>query len=256
MNFYLAGQTDVGIVKSTNQDSLLVKKITTDYGGMVFAILCDGMGGLAKGELASATVIRAFDEWAQNELPILGQNGHIDDMSLKNQWERIILEQNVKIKNYGMSIGVNIGTTAVILLVTQNRYYLMNVGDSRAYLLSDDIRVLTKDQTLVEREVELGNITREQAEVDPRRSVLLQCVGASENVIPDMFYGDVMPNTAFLLCSDGFRHEITPEEIYANLNPDIILDSNEANSRLRMLITLNMQRNERDNITAALIKVQ
>ena len=67
----------------------------------------------------------------------------------------------------------------------------------RAYLLSDDIRVLTKDQTLVEREVELGNITREQAEVDPRRSVLLQCVGASENVIPDMFYGDVMPNTAF-----------------------------------------------------------
>ena len=184
MNFYIAGQTDVGIVKSTNQDSLLVKKITTDYGGMVFAILCDGMGGLAKGELASATVIRAFDEWAQNELPILGQNGHIDDMSLKNQWERIILEQNVKIKNYGMSIGVNIGTTAVILLVTQNRYYLMNVGDSRAYLLSDDIRVLTKDQTLVEREVELGNITREQAEVDPRRSVLLQCVGASENVIP------------------------------------------------------------------------
>ena len=97
---------------------------------------------------------------------------------------------------------------------------------------------MTKDQTLVEREVELGNITREQAEVDPRRSVLLQCVGASENVIPDMFYGDVMPNTAFLLCSD------------------IILDSNEANSRLRMLITLNMQRNERDNITAALIKVQ
>lgn len=256
MNFYIAGQTDVGIAKSTNQDSLLVKKIKTAYGEMVFSVLCDGMGGLAKGELASATVIRAFDEWAQNELPILGQNGHIDDMSLKNQWERIILEQNVKIKNYGMSIGVNIGTTAVILLVTQNRYYLMNVGDSRAYLLSDDITVLTKDQTLVEREVELGNITREQAEVDPRRSVLLQCVGASENVIPDMFYGDVMPNTAFLLCSDGFRHEITPQEIYANLNPDIILDSNEANSRLRMLITLNMQRNERDNITAALIKVQ
>ena len=79
MNFYIAGQTDVGIVKSTNQDSLLVKKITTDYGGMVFAILCDGMGGLAKGELASATVIRAFDEWAQNELPILGQNGHIQE---------------------------------------------------------------------------------------------------------------------------------------------------------------------------------
>ena len=134
MNFYIAGQTDVGIVKSTNQDSLLVKKITTDYGGMVFAILCDGMGGLAKGELASATVIRAFDEWAQNELPLLGQNGHIDDMSLKNQWERIILEQNVKIKNYGMSIGVNIGTTAVILLVLQWFSIIMSTSGPTASL--------------------------------------------------------------------------------------------------------------------------
>lgn len=92
-----------------------------------------------------------------------------------------------KIKQYGAGQGVNLGTTVVALLVTDRRYYLMNVGDSRAYLVNDKLIQLTKDQTFVGREIELGHMTIEQAKTDPRRNVLLQCVGASEIVNPDMF---------------------------------------------------------------------
>ena len=72
------------------------------------------------------------------------------------------------------------------MLLTQTRYYIMNVGDSRAYELTDGLKQLTNDQTFVAREVALGNMTPEQALVDERRNVLLQCVGASDEVYPDM----------------------------------------------------------------------
>ncbi len=258
MDFQIAAQTDIGTVKDTNQDSLMIKHISTNIGNMVFAALCDGMGGLAKGELASATVIRAFDTWINEDLQMLCHNGsgQLDDSVISAQWESIIANQNQKIKQYGSSQGVNLGTTAVVLLITDNRYYLMNVGDSRAYLLSDSLIQLTKDQTFVGREIELGNMTPEQAKSDPRRNVLLQCVGASDAVYPDFFSGDVTAGTEFLLCSDGFRHEITADEIYSELKPDAMTDKSVMNAKLRYLITLNMQRNERDNITAALIKAQ
>lgn len=77
-----------------------------------------------------------------------------------------------KIKQYGAGQGVNLGTTVVALLVTDMRYYLMNVGDSRAYLVNDKLIQLTKDQTFVGREIELGHMTIEQAKTDPRRNVL------------------------------------------------------------------------------------
>lgn len=75
MDYEIAAQTDVGTVKKTNQDSIMMKRIFTNLGNMVFAVLCDGMGGLAKGELASATVIRAFDKWVNDDLQMICQNG-------------------------------------------------------------------------------------------------------------------------------------------------------------------------------------
>lgn len=190
MDYEIAAQTDVGTVKKTNQDSIMMKRIFTNLGNMVFAVLCDGMGGLAKGELASATVIRAFDKWVNDDLQMICQNGpgYIEDSVIRAQWESIVANQNQKIKQYGAGQGVNLGTTVVALLVTDMRYYLMNVGDSRAYLVNDKLIQLTKDQTFVGREIELGHMTIEQAKTDPRRNVLLQCVGASEIVNPDMFF--------------------------------------------------------------------
>lgn len=253
MNYIVSANTDIGLVKNTNQDSLSVKVINTSIGKMSFAILCDGMGGLAKGEVASASVIRAFNEWVNNELPALC-NAPIDGNVIKAQWERILLDQNAMIKAYGAKQGVKLGTTAVVMLLTETQYFVMNVGDSRAYEITDVLGQLTNDQTFVAREVALGNMTPEQAEVDPRRSVLLQCIGASEEVYPDFFVGETAQNATYMLCSDGFRHEITPDEIFAKFQPGVLLDDSSMNQNTLELIELNKQRNERDNISVVLVR--
>lgn len=253
MNFIVSARTDIGLVKSTNQDSLAMRVINTSQGRMVFALLCDGMGGLDKGEVASASVIRAFDHWLHNELPALCA-APIEDSTIRSQWNRIITEQNQAIKVYGARQGVRLGTTVVAMLITQNRYYILNVGDSRAYEISDTIRQLTADQTFVAREIALGNMTEEQARTDDRRNVLLQCVGASDEVYPDMFFGQPHGNAVYMLCSDGFRHEITPQEIFERLNPNVMLDEYSMNQNAEYLIGLNKARNERDNISVAMVR--
>ena len=253
MNFIISANTDIGISKSTNQDSLSVKVINTAIGKMTFAILCDGMGGLEKGEVASASVIRAFDNWVNNQLPLLC-NSPIDGEVIRAQWEKILVEQNNIIKNYGARQGVRLGTTAVILLVTDTVSFVMNVGDSRVYEIKDDLCQVTNDQTFVAREVALGNMTPEQAETDPRRSVLLQCIGASEVVYPDFFVCPTQNNAVYMLCSDGFRHEITPHEIYEKFHPNMLLNDVAMNNNTLELIELNKRRNERDNISVVLIR--
>lgn len=80
------------------------------------------------------------------------------------------------------------------LLLTKDRYYIINVGDTRAYEITDRVMMLTKDQTLVAREVELGLLTDEEARVDSRKNILLQCVGASDDLYPDLFFGDTKVN--------------------------------------------------------------
>lgn len=253
MNFIISANTDIGLTKNTNQDSLSVKQINTERGRMVFAVLCDGMGGLAKGEVASASVIYAFDKWVKERFPEISALP-VNEEVLKNQWNEIIQDQNRTIQAYGGRLGVKLGTTAVVMLLTSEKYYIMNVGDSRAYEISDNLYQLTKDQTFVEREVELGNMTPEQAETDPRRSVLLQCVGASDTVCPDFFVGETKTNASYMMCSDGFRHEITPQEIYDNMQPAVLLDDDSMNRNTVKLIELNKQRSERDNISVILIR--
>lgn len=253
MNFIVSARTDIGITKTTNQDSLSIRVVNTPQGRMVLAVLCDGMGGLDKGEVASATVIRAFDNWLHTELPQLS-NAPIEDSIIRAQWNNLITQQNILIKSYGARQGVRLGTTVVAMLITQDRYYILNVGDSRAYEISDDIKQITNDQTFVAREIALGNMTEEQALVDERRNVLLQCVGASDEVYPDMFFGEPKSNAVYMLCSDGFRHEISAGEIFEQLNPNVLFDENMMNTHAEALIELNKARKERDNISVALIR--
>lgn len=253
MNFIASASTDIGIKKNTNQDSLSVKVINTPAGRLCFAIICDGMGGLEKGEVASRSVIEAFDRWVYNDLPQLCQSG-IDDYTIRSQWGNIVYEQNERIKEYGRGLGVNLGTTVAVLLLTENRYYILNVGDSRVYQIDGGLSVLTKDQTLVAQEVEMGMLTPEQAAVDPRRNVLLQCVGASDTVTPDFFFGDTQQNAVYMLCSDGFRHEISAEEIYQWFEPNRMVDEYSMKQNMDSLIELNKSRMETDNISVITVR--
>ena len=254
MKFLMCAKTDVGIVKDINQDCLSVMELETGLGGMVFAVLCDGMGGLAQGEVASANVVRAFRRWALESLPELCQS-ELDEESIRVDWERIIQDLNASIREYGMQLGARMGTTAVVMLLTQQRYYIMNVGDSRAYELRAGLRQITNDHSYVAREVALGNIRPEDAEHHPKRNVLLQCVGASSLVRPDMFSGSIAENTVYMLCSDGFRHELTTGEIFESCAPEALANEAAREMKAGVLIELVKQRRERDNISLVLVKV-
>ena len=253
MNFIISATTDIGLTKNTNQDSYNARVYTTKQGKIAFAVLCDGMGGLAKGEVASASLVNAFCKWADTRLPVLCEEG-LQETDIRKEWTGIVTEYNEKIKIYGKRCGVSMGTTVTAILLTDKRYYIVNVGDTRAYEIADEVKVLTKDHTVVAREIELGNLTEEAAERDSRRSVLLQCVGASDSVYPDVFVGETRMNAVYMLCSDGFRHEITPEEIYQYLQPSVMLSAEGMTQNMQALIELNKQRQERDNISVVSIR--
>lgn len=255
MNFLIAGNTDVGTTKQTNQDSYWVKMLDTPCGEMAFGIVCDGMGGLEKGELASATLLCAFNDWIENKLIEVCSEG-FEDSRIREQWCNTAIEVSNKLLRYGKRNNIKLGTTLAAILITQERYYIINVGDSRIYEITADGGVvqLTKDQTFVAREIEFGRMTPEQAAVDGRRNVLLQCVGASEQVYPEMFFGTPKKDAVYLLCSDGFRHEISASEIFEGLKPDKLRSYDDMVMQSRKLIELNKERRETDNITTAMIR--
>jgi serine/threonine protein phosphatase PrpC len=254
MNFIISAMTDVGTMKSTNQDGLSAKVIRTMHGEMVFAIICDGVGGLSNGEVASASVIRAFHEWVYHELPALSQNPIIEDSIIKDQWMKLVVQQSEKIRMHGLQRGIQLGTTAVVMLLTQNRYYIMNVGDSRAYQITSGLKQITNDHTFVAREIALGRMTEEEALKDDRRHALLQCIGVSETIYPDMFFGDIPKDGVFMLCSDGFRNEISKEELFARLQPSALLNENLMNECSKEIIELVKMRQETDNISVVLVR--
>lgn len=253
MDYCISASTDIGIKKDINQDCLFVRRLSTGQGPMVFAVLCDGMGGLSKGEVASASVLHAFTQWMHTMLPVLSQ-GEIEDYAIRTQWDDIVTRMNEKIMDYGKQDGVKLGTTVVALLLTDKRYYIMNVGDSRVYEITDCLNKITSDQTVVEKEVSLGNMTREEAGEDPRRNILLQCVGASVVVFPDFFFGEPKENAVYMLCSDGFRHVVTAQEMLAMLAPGKTADPAVMKANAERLIDLNKQRGEEDNISVITIR--
>lgn len=253
MKYIVAGCTDVGIKKETNQDSFTIKVANTHIGKIVLAVLCDGMGGLEKGELASATLVDAFNTWFSNRLPHLISTD-ISDATITREWNTLLTEYNDKIKLFGKKSAVNLGTTVTAALITPDKYYIINVGDTRAYEISTSIEQITKDQTVVAKDIAQGNITQEEAETDVRRSVLLQCIGASDTIFPEIFIETTKPDAVYMLCSDGFRHHVTSEEIFEKLKPDVMLNYEGMEENLKELIELNKSRMETDNITAIAVR--
>ena len=253
MHYIATADTDVGISKTTNQDSVLIKHASTDIGEVLMAIVCDGMGGLAKGELASATVIRAFSKWFDEELPYELEN--VDMQVIGGKWSLMLKSLNVQILEYGQQLGSNLGTTFSGILFVDDKYVIVHVGDTRIYHIGSTLHQLTTDQTFVAREISRGTMTAEQAKTDKRRNLLLQCVGASKNVDPQILCGTAEKG-AYMICSDGFRHEVTPGEIYASLNPINFMNENAMHNNAKYLIELVKSRQEKDNISVVLIKAE
>ena len=253
MHFIATADTDIGISKSTNQDSILIKHAKVEGEEILLAVVCDGMGGLSKGELASATVIRAFDKWFDEELPYELEN--IDMQVIGAKWSLLLKELNAKILEYSSQNNLEgVGTTFTGVLFVDDKYVVGHVGDTRLYHIGATLNQLTTDQTFVAREISRGTMTLEEARTDKRRNLLLQCVGASRVVEPQLIYGETKKG-AYMLCSDGFRHEISEAEIYESLNPVNLMNKDTMHNNTKYLIEQVKNRGERDNISVILIKV-
>lgn len=253
MRYLTAYKTDQGIRKQTNQDALLIKKARTDRGEVLLTAVCDGMGGLEKGEVASREVIDCFSDWFEKTLPNLLKCG-LDTQELQNQWIRIAVRENHKIAEYGAGKGVELGTTLTAMLIVEGRYYVVHVGDCRIYELSDRLYQITEDQTVVAREIAAGRLSEEQAKRDPRRNILLQCIGASEYVEPEFFSGYMKENAVYLLCSDGMRHKCTPKELWESFCARENPDKQTMEAHISEFIGMIKQRKEKDNISCIMIK--
>ncbi len=254
MRFIATADTDIGISKDTNQDSVLIKHAMADGKEILLAVVCDGMGGLSKGELASATVIRAFAKWFDEELPFELEN--VDLQVIGAKWSLLLKELNAQILEYSKENGIEgVGTTFSGILFIDDQYVIGHVGDTRIYHIGSSMTQLTTDQTFVAREISRGTMTLEQAKTDKRRNLLLQCIGASKVVEPQIICGKTEKG-AYMLCSDGFRHEIPEAEIYESLNPINLMNKDAMHNNAKYLIEQNKSREEKDNISVLLIKAE
>lgn len=251
MRYVAIAESDIGIAKDVNQDSILVKHATYGSDEILMAIICDGMGGLSKGEAASATVIREFDEWFSKALPF--ELNNIDMNVIGGKWSLLLKSLNIKIQEYGQKSGEKLGTTFTGILLINSQFVAVHVGDTRLYRIGSSLTQLTTDHTYVAREVLKGTITLEQAQTDKRRNMLLQCVGASKIIDPQIICAEA-EQAVYMLCSDGFRHKITAEEIVEHLEFNRLETKRDMIENSRRLIKLIKQRGEKDNISVILIK--
>jgi len=254
MEYFYDFATNVGTKKEVNQDSIYVSEAQLLNGKAIIAVICDGMGGLSFGEIASGSVVATFSKWFEKDFPKLVNENRIT--TIHDEWNNTIRRANHALVQYGNEHHTQLGTTlSAILIMPDMTYYTAHVGDSRIYKHSqNEVAQITEDQTFIAREISLGRMTYEEAQQDSRRNLLLECIGVTDSVNPIMGKGAVTVGDEFLLCSDGFRHMISAEEIKECMDK-CAKDKKHIASTLNRFIGLNMKRGETDNITAIFIKV-
>ena len=231
-NLSWAARTDVGLVRSHNEDSFLALAPT-------FAV-SDGMGGHAAGEVASAITVATLSEKSP---------GHADDLLLGAAIE----SANAAVIE-GAATGkgkVGMGCTASAICIEKNKMAVAHVGDSRVYLLHNGALVrLTHDHSYVEELVDAGEITADEARVHPSRSVITRALGSDPDMYADHFTIDVSSGDRVLLCSDGLSSMIEDSQIEAiavsTPTPQVAVDS---------LVAAALTEGGHDNVTVVVVDV-
>lgn len=252
MEYIISAYTDIGS-KKINQDAFAIQQATIDEKKVLMAILCDGMGGLDDGEVASEGTVELFCEWFHTELPyLISQDG--DEMSYKESVYNLLSRRNNELIQYGMENGKKVGTTIVMLLFVEKKVFCVHVGDSRAYEV-DNWKIVqkTQDHSVVAEKVRQGVMTEQQAKTDSRRSVLTQCIGVKGEIHPVFQYWECHRNRGYLLCSDGFVHENAAKDIRKQMKPRKIRTQEEIRKSLFELTEHAKDAGEKDNITSMFI---
>jgi PPM family protein phosphatase len=205
MEFDVWGQTDVGLKRDNNQDSILVDKKHSLF------IVADGMGGHKGGEVASALAIEAMQEVVETEF-LSGAKINPKDLLRKAYREatRRIFHKSTRENPELMGMG----TTMVSAFVYAGRLYVGNVGDSRAYLYRDgNLWQITDDHSLINEQIRAGVLDPNQPEAMIGRNVITRSVGFEDVVDVDIVEREVSPGEIYLLCSDGLSGLISNDKI-------------------------------------------
>lgn len=240
------GLTDRGIVRSNNQDSYAYE---VSEGG-TWGVVCDGMGGANAGDIASTMAVERFRGHleAAGKPRLFQQKEKEGDVLLRavEEANQAVFEESQRDIDYA-----GMGTTLVGMLLRGKNLWVVNVGDSRGYLLSQEgIRRITRDHSVVEEMVQRGELTEEEARHHPQKNLITRALGTARQVKADLFRETVEEGEAVLLCSDGLLCAVTDEEIHQEFQA-----GGAPEDICRRLLERTLSGGAPDNVTIVLLQV-
>lgn len=246
MTYIFSYYTDKGKRKGENQDSLLISQAKYQGQDIMLAAVCDGMGGLQSGEIASAAVITRLSKWFQSCFERLAEQEDFED-ALYDSWELLLQDIHKKLRGYGQDHGLRMGTTLTAMLLWGEDYYIAHVGDSRIYEMKEQIIQLTADQILAQFD---------KAVQKSGKHILTQGIGCSTAIRPAYYSGKAKEDAVYLLCTDGFRNQVSSTEMREAFLVGRLNCEGEMMEQLQSIAKLVMERGERDNMSAIAIRTQ
>ncbi len=239
MNYF--GLSDKGQYRTENQDCF---EILTVSGG-VLAVVCDGMGGVAGGNMASEMAVTRFVAFARAALEASDGDDPADALrQAADAANRKVFRCAELSEEYA-----GMGTTLVAGYWQGDTAFFVNVGDSRAYRMAKDgIVQVTRDHSLVQQMIDQGEITPAQGRHHPRRNIITRAIGGERFVTCDEFSVPIREGDRFLLCSDGLTNSVEDAELHR-----VLLAEDSAEGACRKLVQEAMENGSRDNVTAVVI---
>jgi len=240
LNINFVGKTNVGLKRSTNEDTFIIK------GELGFCLVADGLGGAAAGELAS----RFF---ADATVDIFQQATDMNENKVVERIQNSFRLANDRIRDHVMRNPSHkgMGCTAELMAFSDQGFVIGHLGDSRTYRFRNGLlKQLTHDHSFIQEQVDKGLITEENARRHPLRNVILKAVGINESLALDLIRGRTYPEDQFLLCSDGLTdmvEDITIGKVFKLPIP--------ANKKVDQLIELALSGGGKDNITVVFIGI-
>lgn len=234
-------KTDTGLVRATNQDAYFAGELES---GGLFAVVCDGMGGANGGNVASQTAVKLISEYV-----IQSYTPRMDSLGVERMLKSAIENANLEVFEMAKASKEleGMGTTAVVVFVKDGTAVIAHVGDSRAYLVNNELTQITKDHSVVQNLLENGQITLEDAKNHPNKNVITRALGAEENVMVDISELTLEENDSLLLCTDGLSGLIDGEEIFK------VLKETESQDVPQKLVDSANKAGGTDNITVVIL---
>ena len=231
------GNSVIGMRRTNNEDAIYINEQKNLY------LVADGMGGCNAGEVASSTAISAFVEAMEN-----AENGETLDkmMSAIAQCNKKVYQKSRENVEF-----LDMGTTLVAVTVENEKMFIVHVGDSRVYLFRENnLQQITTDHSYVMELVKIGSITREEAEVHPKRNIITRAIGIREEVEADTVIEDVKQRDKILLCTDGLSNMVSKGEM-----TKILIEQCSTEEKVKKLVVLANEKGGLDNISLILIEI-